>query len=170
MKRLWWVLVMASVLALLLGACTTNSEPTTLESGGNAGYSDFISGIQDVLPTGWEMKVIDQRGAMEPPHGLNEPLFRIDFVDPTHQFKGPGGLESFPSLRLYFYDIQEKDAILNVIEAEKIYSWDVPDYFDETAKYIVVTSPLYINSGCFSDEAMALYEPLEKALKNYLAP
>lgn len=72
-----------------------------------------------------------------------------------------------PSLRLYFYDIQEKDAILETIEQEKIYSWDVPDYFDETAGLIIVTSPLYINGGCFSDEAIALYWPLEKALKGY---
>lgn len=131
------------------------------------GYGDFVSGMQDVLPEGWEMELITQEGLMGHPHGLDEPLFRIDFVNRTHQFEAPGGQASFPSLRLYFYDIREKDAILETIEQEKIYSWDVPDYFDETAEYIVVTSPLYINGGCFSDEAMSLYTPLEKALKNY---
>ncbi|MDD5702253.1 MAG: hypothetical protein PHU23_09420, partial [Dehalococcoidales bacterium] len=132
-----------------------------LESGGKAGYSAFVSGIQDVLPVGWELQVIDQTGIMDPPHGLNEPIFRIDFVDRTQQFKDSGGRVFNPSLRLYFYDIQEKDAILNVIEAEKIYSWDIPDYFDETSRYIIVTSPLYINGGVFTDQAMELYRPLE---------
>jgi len=120
-----------------------------------------------VLLEGWEMELITQEGLMGHPHGLNEPLFRIDFVDRTHNFEVPGGQMRFPSLRLYFYDIREKDAVLEVIEQEKIYSWDIPDYFDETVEYIVVTSPLYINGGCFSDEAMSFYEPLEKVLKDY---
>ncbi len=138
-----------------------------LGNGWKSDYDDFVSGIQDVLPEGWEMESISQEGLMGHPHGLNEPLFRIDFVDRTHQFEGPGGRTYFPSLRLYFYDIQEKGTVLETIEQEKVYSWDVPDYFDKTAEYIVVTSPLYINGGCFSDEAMSLYEPLEKALKDY---
>ncbi len=136
-----------------------------LESSEKAGYSDFVSGIHDVLPAGWELQVIDQTGTMNPPHGLNEPLFRIDFVDHTHQFKDSGERVYNPSLRLYFYDIQEKDAVLNTIEAEKMFSWDVPIYFDETTEYIIVTSPLYINRGHFTDETEALYQPLENALK-----
>jgi len=130
-------------------------------------YGSFVTGIQEVLPDGWEMELIDRKGAMGHPHGLNEPLFRINFVDRTHQFKDLGGRAHFPSLRLYFYDLHEKDAILETIKREELYSWDVPDYFDETTEYIAVTSPLYINGGCFSDEAMSLYEPLDKALKGY---
>ncbi len=138
-----------------------------LDYGQKANYDDFVLGIQSVLPEGWKMELIAQEGLMVPPHGLNEPLFRIDFVDRTHQFEAQGGQMRFPSLRLYFYDIQGKGAVLEAIEQKKIYSWDIPDYFDESAEYIVVTSPLYINGGCFSNEAITLYEPLEKVLKDY---
>jgi hypothetical protein len=53
------------------------------------------------------------------------------------------------------------------IEHEQIASWDIPEYYDRTSQFIVVTSPLYNNSGHYSDEAVALFEPLEKALKSY---
>jgi len=129
--------------------------------------SNFISGVKNTLPTGWEMMLIDRKGAMDPSHGLDEPVFRIDFIDRTHRFNDAGGRTVFPGTRLYFYDINQRDAILKIIEKEKIYSWDIPDYFDETDGYIIVTSPLYINGGHFSADAMALYEPLEKALKDY---
>jgi hypothetical protein len=56
---------------------------------------------------------------------------------------------------------------MQTIKSEAIYSWDIPEYYDETFDYIVVTSPLYINSGHYSDEAMALYQPLDNALKEY---
>ncbi len=129
-------------------------------------YRVFVSGIQSVLPEGWKLRVIDWEGGMDPPHGLNEPLFRVDFIDPTHEFENQGGMR-YPSLRLYFYDIQEKDTVLKTIEQEKMFSWDVPAYFDETTQYIIVTSPLYINGGVFTDQAMKLYSPLETALKNF---
>jgi hypothetical protein len=138
-----------------------------LEENEKTEYADFVSGIKDVLPIGWEMKVIDRKGAMEPPHGLDEPVFRLDFVDHTHQFSDSGGRTMFPSARLYFYDINQREAVLEVIEKEKVFSWNVPDYFYETDEYIIVTSPLYINSGNFSEEATALYEPFEKVIKDY---
>ena len=162
MKKSIYYLMLLVLTILIITACQHNSgnirEPK---------YNDFISGIHDVLPNGWEMVVIDQKGAMEPPHGLEEPLFRIDFVDHTHQFVDEGGRAIFPSSRLYFYDIGNKDSIMQTIEAEAIYSWDIPEYFDETFEYIVVTSPLYVSSGHYSDEAMALYLPLDIALKEY---
>ena len=129
----------------------------------------FISGIKEVMPSGWTMETIDKPSAMGHPHGLEEPLFRIDFTDSVHQFYDSTGRALPPSLRLYFYDIGSRDAILSVIEKEKIYSWAVPEYFDQTRDYLIVTSPLYINSGHFSEEAMVLYRPLETALKEYFS-
>ena len=143
-------------------ACQHNGESTQKPTD-----SVFISGIQNVLPNGWEMEVMGQKGTMGHPHGLDEPLFRIDFVDRTHQFRDSGGRATFPSARLYFYDIHEKDSILETIKKEAMYSWDIPEYFDETAEYIVVTSPLSINGGIYTEEAIALYQPLDTALKEY---
>ena len=128
---------------------------------------DFISGIDEILPKGWTMNVTSVPGETGHPHGLNESLFRIDFVDPTHKFEWPYGQESSPSLRLHFYNISEKSRILKIIQAEAIYSWDIPTYFDETAQYIVVSSPSYVNGGCYTDEATSLYKPLDTALKAY---
>jgi len=72
-----------------------------------------------------------------------------------------------PLLWLYFYDIAKKQEIMEIIVKESIYSWCIPIYFDETKKYIVVTSPCYINSGIFTEEAKSYYSPLEKSLKGY---
>jgi hypothetical protein len=133
-------------------------------------FIDFVSGIHSVLPEGWEMKLISAN--TKPPHGLGEPLFRLDFTDTVNKFSQTTTMESYqvsPSLRLFFYDIAEKEAVLAVIEDEKIYSWDVPDYYAETADYIIVTSPIYINSGWYTEEATAFYTPLESALKKYFA-
>ncbi len=106
-------------------------------------------------------------GEIGHPHGLNESLFRIDFIDPAHKFAWPYGQESSPSLRLHFYNISDKSRILEIIRAEAMYSWDIPVYFDETAQYIVVSSPSYVNGGCYTDEAASLYKPLDTALKAY---
>jgi beta propeller repeat protein len=138
-----------------------------LEEKGKTEYSGFIAGIQEVLPVGWEMRVIDRKGAMEPPHGLDEPVFRLDFVDSTHQFSDSGGRTIFPSARLYFYEINQRAAIFEVIEKEKVFSWNVPDYFAMTDEYLVVTSPLFINGGHFTEEAKALYAPFEKKIMDY---
>jgi len=161
-KKLIYYLILLVLTALPLMACQHKGESAQKHVD-----SDFISGINDVLPNGWEMEVIGQKGAIGHPHGLEEALFRIDFVDHTHQFSDSGGRATFPSARLYFYDIHETDSVLETIKREAIYSWDVPDYFDETAKYIVVTSPLYINGGIYTEEAMALYQPLDTVLKEY---
>jgi hypothetical protein len=161
-KKLIYHLMPLVLTILPLMACQHNGESDQKPTD-----SDFISGIQDVLPNSWEMEVIDQKGTMGHPHGLEEPLFRIDFVDHTHQFRDEGGRAISPSARLYFYDIRDKDPILETIKIEAMYSWDIPDYFDETVEHIIVTSPLYTNGGHYSEEAMALYQPIDRALKEY---
>jgi hypothetical protein len=123
-KRIYILSLTLVMLLALMAACTNTRN-------------SFITGMHDALPIGWEMKVIDRKGAMEPPHGLDEPVFRIDFINHTEKFNDIGGREIFPNLRLYFYDLTQRDAILKIIEDERIYSWNVPDYFDETAEYIL---------------------------------
>ena len=56
---------------------------------------------------------------------------------------------------------------MEIIAKEIIYSWCTPMYFDETKKYIIVTSPCYINSGVFMEEAKGYYSPLEQSLREY---
>ncbi len=120
------------------------------------------------MPNDWTLTVITETGKMGHPHGLEEPVFRIDFTDQTRTFI-TSATELHPYLRLYFYRINDKEKILGIIQQESIYSWDIPTYFAETKEYIIVTSPLYINHGIYTEEAIALFTPLEQALKDYFA-
>ena len=131
----------------------------------------FLAGIWYILPKGWKYSIIRQEGKMGHAHGLEEPLFSVDFANPEQSFTYTGALRkvtsSHPSLRLNFYKIADKRKILETIEKEKLYSWNIPTYFGETKEYIVVTSPAWINAGVYTEEAKGLYTPLEKALKTY---
>lgn len=134
-------------------------------------FKKFIAGIYEILPPGWEM-ILTTQESMQPPHGLGEPLFRLDFADIVNTFTVIGGIEITqisPGLRLFFYDIDDKQSIMDIIETEKIYSWDIPQYYDESLLYIAVTSPVYINSGFYDGEVIKYYQPLEKALESYFA-
>lgn len=95
----------------------------------------------------------------------------MDFRNPQESFSfaaGPGKAERrCPSLRLHFHPIANKPKIMATIEAESLYSWDIPIYYAETADYLVVTSPGWINGGVYTDEAQKLAAPLQKALKAF---
>ncbi|OGN87228.1 MAG: hypothetical protein A2158_02535 [Chloroflexi bacterium RBG_13_46_14] len=133
-------------------------------------FKEFLMDIYGILPEGWEMELGIREGHMSPPRGLDEPLFTLDFEDTENSFTIPGdptGTKISPNLRLYFYDIEEKESILEVIEQQEKYSWDIPQYYDESSRYIAVTSPVYINSGWYEEEAMTYYETLEQALKDF---
>jgi hypothetical protein len=113
------------------------------------------------------------------PHGLDEPLFRLDFVNTNLTFnaktlKGQNK-PAHPNLRLHFHDTAGRAQVLQTIEAENIYSWDIPVLFAENKEYIVVTSPAWINyvkmeigaAGVHTGEASEALAPLIKVLKAY---
>jgi hypothetical protein len=117
------------------------------------------------------------------PHGLEEPLFRLDFVNADQTFSvdnGPGQVAVVhPNLRLHFHSSSERERILKTIEAERVYSWAIPVLFADTRDYVVVTSPLWQNhystkvgntnwgAGVYTEEANGLIAPLLSALKAY---
>ncbi len=128
---------------------------------------DEILNVGECIPEGWNCTIITQNlERAERPHGLWEPVAIVNLINPSAEFKETYGKIN-PSLRLYFYDIAEKQEIMKIIAKEVVYSWCRPIYFDETQKYVIVTSPCYINSGVFSKELMNYYSPLEKSLKGY---
>jgi hypothetical protein len=134
-----------------------------------ASITHFTAGIQAVLPKGWECTVLSEPGKMGQPHGLGEPLFRLDFTNPNESFefeRMPNQRQRVhPSMRLHFHAIQDKQRIMKVIAAEAVFSWDIPIYFSETKDYLIVTSPPWINGGCYTAEARKLIAPLEQAIK-----
>jgi hypothetical protein len=110
MTKIRYLLIYLLVV-FLLGACGNKPTP-----------SAFISGIGSALPASWQMTVTDQESEIGHPHGLEEPLFRIDFLDSLHRFHDEGGRQYSPSARLYFYDIAQDSTVMAAIEREKFYS------------------------------------------------
>ena len=144
---------------------------------------EIAAEIKKLLPAGWTCTLIFEQGKMGYPHGLKEPLFRIDFINTDVTF--PAGIQKGkyldvnPNLRLHFHAIAEREEVLKTIRAEMVYSWDVPIKFTETKDYIIVTSPLWKNHyteevggttwaiGDSSDAANRALRPLLEALKKY---
>jgi len=146
----------------------------TAQSPGEAVAAD----IRKQLPEGWTCTPISEKGKMGHPHGLEEPLFRLDFVNPNVAFTEEIG-PVHPNLRLHFHASADRERILKTIEAERVYSWAIPTLFADTREYVVVTSPLWQNnnkvqvgnttwgSGVYTEEANRLIAPLLQALKKY---
>jgi hypothetical protein len=139
--------------------------------------------IQKELPEGWSLTLIDEKGKMGHPHGLEEPLFRIDFINTNvvineaRQMNGTNATSLFhPNLRLHFHSQANRDEILKIIEKEKIFSWDIPTLFGETKDFVIVSSPMWHNrfdtgfasGGDFSAEANRALHPLLEALRKYV--
>ena len=145
---------------------------------------DITADIQKQLPEGWKCILISERGKMGHPHGLGEPLFRLDFTNAhlTFKYKIDAGLKKgqfmdvHPNLRLHFHDAAEREHVLQTIHDERIYSWDIPVLFADTKEHVVVTSPLWLNpvsdgiitTAVRTKESHKATAPLVKALKAYL--
>src|SRR5262245_8901863 len=161
------MMLLGAILALVLAA----------QAPGEALASDLLR----FLPAGWTCTVISEKGKMGHPHGLEEPLFRLDFVNSTLTFRaseGPGApITAHPNLRLHFHPRADRERILRTIKAEEAYSWAIPTLFAETKEYVIVTSPMWQNhftekvgdatwgAGVYTDEANKQIDPLLRALK-----
>lgn len=146
------------VLLCLLVACTSQFK---------SDVPLLISRIQEGLPDGWECVVEKTSGQKGHPHGLKEPVFRVDFTNPNATIPGrPNNMN--PSIQLYFYPIESKPHVMTVIDKERMYSWDIPIYFGETEEHIVVTSPAYVNHGVFTEEAKKTIRPMWNVLRKYI--
>ncbi len=152
----------AFLVVLALHGCTTNRA---------LNEDSLVSCIRNDLPPGWQCTVITQKGEKGYPHGLQEPGIRMDFASSGQSFQNANGTQSeklSPLIQLYLYDITDKSIVLEVIEKEGLYSWDIPIYFGETEKYIVVTSPAYVNHGVFTEEARQSIRPMWNVLRKYI--
>jgi hypothetical protein len=156
----------SNLLAVLFTAivlkCATEASPA----------EDVSSDIQKHLPNGWSCTLISEKGTMGHPHGLAEPLFRLDFTNANLVFQAEAvkGQQYEPihsSLRLHFHAKAEREAVLKTIKAEQLYSWDIPILFAETQDYLIVTSPGWQNHGVYTAAANDVIAPLLQALKRY---
>ncbi len=162
-------IILGSLLALIVLLSGCIQEVTKKQS--KEELIDEILNIGEAVPEGWNYTITQNSEETSIPHGLWKPVAIVNFTNFNEDFGYYPGVKTDkkynPSLLLYFYDIAEKQKIMMIIDQEKIYSWCIPIYFDETKKYIIVTSGCYINSGVFTEEAKNYYFPLEKSLKGY---
>ena len=155
-----------SLMGIILISGCINEENTKEELG------DEILNIGENIPEGWNYTIITQNlEETKRPHGLWEPVAIVDFANLNKEIgyypDAKNNKKYHPSLQLYFYNISEKQQIIEIIAKEKMHSSCIPIYFGETGKYIIVTSPCYINSEIFTEDEKDYYYPLEKSLKEY---
>lgn len=155
-----------SIMGIILTSGCINEEKTKVKLG------DEILNIGENIPEGWNYTIITKDlEDIERPQGLWEPVAIVNFANPDKEIgyypDSKNNKKYYPSLQLYFYNITEKQEIMEIIDKEFMHSSCIPIYFGETGKYIIVTSPCYINSGIFTEEARNYYSPLEKSLKDY---
>ena len=146
------------ILIALLAGCVSQSR-----LGGDA----LISNIHGNLPDGWECTVEKTDGQKGHPHGLKEPMFRVDITNPNEIIPDRPNKKR-PSIQLYFYQIDSKPLVMKIIKEQAPHSWDIPIYFGETEEYVVVTSPSYVNHGVFTEEAKRTIRPAWKVLRKYI--
>lgn len=162
--KLFIIIGLFSIFIVFFSGCTQQSP--TKSSNQELGLE--ILNIGEAAPPSWNYTVFTQNLEEIPrPHDLWKPVAIVNFSNPSVYFEVAGGDYRQPSLWLYFYNISEKQEIMGIIVNESIYSWCIPIYFNETNKYMIVTSPCYINSGVFTEEAQSYYIVLEKSLKEY---
>jgi hypothetical protein len=125
---------------------------------------DFLPGIHNAIPAPWTCQTT------VPSDSLDWPLFSASFVDTVHQITGCGSLSDHPNLLICLYADSLRDTIAAIIKKQEVYSWCIPIKYLESARYFIVTSPCYINSGCFSVEAKKLIAPLDSVLNMYFNP
>lgn len=150
------------VLLVFLAGCATCRKPDE---------DALVSRIRKDLPSRWQCRVITQEGEKGHPHGLDEPLMRMDLSSPEESFASIEGARTktlSPLIQLYVYDISDKPHVQKVIQEERLYSWNIPIYFGETEDYIVVTSPAYVNYGVFTEEAKKTIRPMWNVLRKHI--
>jgi len=158
------LLASVCIFSAFFSGCTQQKPVNTLDQG----LGREITHIGEAVPLGWNASIYTENlTGVQKPHGLWVPMAIVNFTNPSASFEATGGVHKHPSLWLYFYNISEKKEILGIIANESIYSWCIPIYFNETSKYIIITSPCYIDDGVFTEEAQAYYLPLEQSLKQY---
>lgn len=130
----------------------------------------YLPGVQGILPQPWTCRVEVPTDSNEWPRGLDKPLFCAIFNNTENLITGCFSQESHPGFKLCFYPIAHSTEIEEIIVKESIFSWCIPVKYLVSSQYYIVTSPCYINDGCFSASAQKGIAPLDSALAKYFKP
>jgi hypothetical protein len=169
----------SAVFAVVLITVFANVTAKAAEISGESVAAD----IAKQLLEGWTCNLITEKGKMGYPQGLQEPLFRLDFVNTNivlHEKLGPlEPVDLHPNLRLHFHSKTEREEILKVMDSERVSSADISTIFGETKDFVIVSSPAWRNaviikepSGVMvassTEEANKAIDPLLQALGKYV--
>lgn len=140
----------------LFSACSEDSINTILE--------DFCN----IKPEGWECEIIENNfNENDIPKNTKDPIAIIKYRNMSREFSS-FGQEVYPSLTLDIYPIKDKKELIEFIGSQMIFSWCIPTYYGESRDLFVITSPCFINSGSFTEEADSCINDLHKSLENIL--
>ncbi len=137
----------------------------------NPSLNDFCN----LVPKGWTCDIVlSDFNPNDIPKNAPQPIAIIKYINAEKTFQWVGDTKINPSLTLDFYPIEQKKELVEFIKSQLMYSWCIPEYFGETNRYFILTSPCFKNSGVFTDDANKYAEDLHRALekiitrKNYI--
>jgi hypothetical protein len=146
-----------AIIIIILFSCDKNINNPSLE--------EFCS----VAPNGWECELIINSFIQKYiPQNADTPIAIIKYKNPSREFTRFDSTKVNPSLILDLYPILQKEELIDFIKSQQMYSWCIPMYYGETKDYFIITSPCFINSGSFTDEADSCISDLHKALESLI--
>ena len=160
MKASSYLFLLSIITVFLLTSC--DGDDNNKE---NQALNEFCS----VAPDGWECEIITSDFQIQDiPQAADTPVAIIKYSNPNVTFTRYPGVEVNPSLILDLYEIGQKEELHDLIVSQLMYSWCIPSYYGETKEYFIITSPCFINGGCYSEEANASISDLHEALKSII--
>jgi hypothetical protein len=145
---------------IILASCDDNKIDA-----GDRTFDEFCS----VAPEGWQCFIsTSDFDVQKIPQKAETPIAIIEFQNPNIEFTSYTDRKVHPSLIIDFYEIGRKQELKDIITSQQLYSWCIPIYYGETEDYFIITSPCFINSGSFTDEAYSCLDDLHEALKSIM--
>ena len=149
--------IIVIITSIILFSCDNDDKNPSLE--------EFCS----VAPDGWECVLIRNNFSQgDIPQNAENPVAIIKYKNNTREFIKFENIGVNPSLILDFYPINHKDELIDFIKSQQMYSWCIPIYYGETKDYFIITSPCFINSGIFTEEADSSIKDLHSALEKII--
>ena len=146
---------------ILIASCTKKND----DQAKIIDLEDFCA----ITPDGWECEVVTSNFSLSNiPAKTETPIAIVKYINLNVTFTRYDNAKINPSLKLDFYPIEKKDALIEFIKSQQLYSWCIPMYYGETEDYFILTSPCFINGGAFTDEANESISDLHEALKSII--
>lgn len=150
-------IILSIILLITLSSCEKEDKNPTLD--------DFCS----VKPKNWDCSIVlKDFDKNEIPQNAPQPIGIIKYQNHNAEITGLSNTMVNPSLILDFYPINQKEALIDLIKSQQVYSWCIPIYYGETKDYFIVTSPCFINEGINTEQAESSLIELQKAINQII--